>query len=245
MFEILSRFLLSLKDVCFPITCCNCKEIVDSEGLCSECWKKIKWIGDPKCKVCGAPFEIDIDAICLTCAKKKPYFDKAVSAFEYDDFSKGMILKFKHGDATRVCRQLAAWTYRSAEEAIKNADIIVPVPIRPFKRLKRKHNQSELLARELSELSGISYEPRILRKEKSTQQQEGLSRNARLKNVVGSFGINPEYSDLLRGKNVVLVDDVLTTGATVNECSKVLKKRGAEKVIVLTVARVGEKGTST
>jgi ComF family protein len=206
--------------------------------LCPECWKKIKWIGDPKCKICGAPFEIDVDLMCAKCAKEKPRFDKAVAAFEYDDFSKGMILKFKHGDTTFFGPQLAAWLYRASVDAIKNADIIVPVPIRFFKRLKRKYNQSELLAQELSKLSGIPYEPRILRKEKSTPQQEGLSRTARLKNVVGSFGIAEKYSGLLKGKVVVLVDDVLTTGATVNECSKILKKRGAEKVIVLTVARV-------
>jgi ComF family protein len=149
-----------------------------------------------------------------------------------------MLLKFKHGDATYMARQLAAWIYRAAETEIKKSDIIIPVPIHFLKRIKRKYNQSELLAMELSKLSGVLYEPRILRKIKSTVQQEGLSRKKRLKNVKGSFGVQAAYSHLLEGKKVILADDVMTTGATANECSKVLKKHGATEVTVLTVARV-------
>ncbi|MDR0631747.1 MAG: ComF family protein [Holosporaceae bacterium] len=238
MFEIVRQFLLNLQNICFPITCYNCGKIVDSEGLCQECWKKIRWIGDPKCKICGVPFEIDACALCPNCLRKKPHFDRAVSVFEYDSFSKIMILKFKHGDKTHICRQLSTWMYRVAQDAIKNADVIIPVPIHFLKRLKRKYNQSELLARELGKLSGIPYEPRILQKEKPTPQQEGLSRNMRLKNINGSFGVDSRYFSTLFKKTVVLVDDVLTTGATINECSKILKKHGAEKVIVLTIARV-------
>jgi ComF family protein len=121
---------------------------------------------------------------------------------------------------------------------MNNADMILPVPIHFMKRIKRKYNQSELLAMELTKLSGIPYEPRILKKIKPTPQQEGLSRGIRLKNVRGSFGADEKYSDLLRGKKIILADDVLTTGATANECAKVLKKYGAAEVTVLTVARV-------
>ncbi|MDR2646293.1 MAG: ComF family protein [Holosporaceae bacterium] len=236
--KLFKQFVSKLKNICFSITCCNCGKIVDTEGLCLECWKKIKWISDPKCRICGAPFEIDVDALCFQCIKKKPHFDQAISVFEYDNFSKGIILKFKHRDVTHICRQLVAWLWRASQDIIKDYDIIVPVPIHFLKRLKRKYNQSELLAKKLETLSGITYEPRILRKEKQTQQQEGLSRNARLKNVKGSFGINPKYANLLRDKNVILVDDVLTTGATANECSRNLKKYGAKKVTILTIARV-------
>jgi ComF family protein len=238
LFHSAHKFLSTLKDICFPLTCCNCGQFVDSEGLCSECWKTIKWTGDPKCRICGIPFEIDVDMLCPECLRKKPHFDKAISVFEYDDFSKDMILKFKHGDMTFMSRQLAAWIYRASENEIKNADIIVPVPIHFFKRLKRKYNQSELLAQELEKISGIPCEPRILQKIKSTPQQEGLSRSTRLKNINGSFGVNPEYSPRLNAKTVVLLDDVLTTGSTAGECSKILKKHGATKVIVLTIARV-------
>jgi ComF family protein len=240
--DIISQFISKLKDICFPITCCNCRKIVDSEGLCLECWKKIKWIDDPKCKICGAPFEINIDALCPRCIKKKPHFDKAISVFEYDDFSKSIVLKFKHGDATYIGRQLATWLWRVSKDIVDDSSIIIPVPIHFFKRLKRKYNQSELLAQRLGMLGGILYEPRILRKEKNTPQQEGLSKNTRMKNINGSFGVDPKFSYLLSGKNVILVDDVLTTGATANECSKILKRHGAKKVFVLTVARVSLMG---
>jgi ComF family protein len=225
-------------NICFPHACCNCGEIAESQGLCPKCWKKIKWISDPKCKVCGTPFETDIAEICAVCMSKKPNFDRTAAAFEYNDASRNIILKFKYRDATYLCPQLAAWVYGAAKDIIPGADLLIPVPIHFFKRLKRKYNQSELLARELEKLSGILYEPRILKKEKNTQRQEGLSKNIRLQNVKSSFCVDKKYADLLQKKHVVLVDDVLTTGATADECAKVLKKHGAEKVTVLVIARV-------
>ncbi|MDR2782119.1 MAG: ComF family protein [Holosporaceae bacterium] len=238
MLASLKQFILNAFDVCFPLMCCNCGEIVDSEGICPKCWKKIKWISEPKCKICGTPFEVNITEICVNCLNNRPNFDQVIAVFEYDDSSRNILLKFKHGDATYLCPQLATWIYRASKDAIQNADLLVPVPIHFFKRLKRKYNQSELLARELEKMSGITYEPRILQKSKRTPQQEGLSKNMRLQNVRGSFSVNEKYESILQQKTVVLVDDVLTTGATANECAKVLKKHGAEKVIVLVVARV-------
>jgi ComF family protein len=234
----LKQFFLKIFDICFPTMCCNCGEIVESEGICSRCWKEIKWISDPKCKICGIPFELNISDICVACMNRKPIFDQAISAFEYNEASRGILLKFKHGDATYLCPQLARWIYGASQSVIQNADLLIPVPIHFFKRLKRKYNQSELLAQELEKLSGIPHEPRILQKKKRTLQQEGLSRTIRLQNVKGSFSVNEKYKNLLEKKTVLLIDDVLTTGATANECAKILKKHGAEKVIVLTVARV-------
>jgi ComF family protein len=156
--------------------------------------------------------------------------------FEYDDFSRSIILKFKHGDATYMRRSLSMWMYRAAKDIV--SDLIVSTPIHFFKRLKRKYNQTELLAQELGRLFAIHYEPRVLTKEKPTIPQEGLTRYSRLTNVKGSFGVDSRYAPLLSGKVVMLVDDVMTTGATADECAKILKKHGAEKVIILTAARV-------
>lgn len=227
-----------LKNALFPAKCDFCNNFVDTVGLCAECWSKITWITEPKCKICGLPFSVDIDQICTQCISNKPYFDKAISVFVYNEFSKQIILRFKHSDATYLYEQLASWMYRSATSEITNADIIIPVPIHFLKRLKRKYNQSELLAQEVSQLSGIKYEPRILMKIKKTLPQEGLSGKERRKNIVGSFGIDENFKDLIVDKNIVLIDDVFTTGATVNECSKVLKKFGAKTITVVTLARV-------
>lgn len=238
MIEYIKRFFYSLKDLCFPLICCNCGEYVESKGLCADCWKQIKWISEPKCLNCGIPFEINVQKICEHCLKKKPAFDNAVSVFEYNDFSKNMILKFKYNDATYMSEQFSSWMYRVCELDIKNANFIIPVPIHFVKRLKRKYNQSELLAKEISEKSGIKYEPRILKKIKNTLAQEGLSKVHRQKNIKGTFEVDKKYVHLLDKKTIVIVDDVLTTGATVNECAKMLKKCGVEKIIVITLARV-------
>lgn len=229
------------KDVLFPAKCGFCECLLEKEGLCPDCWSKIKWISEPKCRMCGQPFIVEIDSvglICAQCATKKPCFDKAVSVFVYDDFSKKIILKFKHSDATYLVEILAKWMFRTAILEIESSDLIIPVPIHFVKRLKRKYNQSELLAQKMSEISGVKYDPRILKKIKQTSPQEGLSGNQRRKNVIGSFGVNEKYEYLLTNKRILLVDDVFTTGATVNECAKVLKKHGTKEVVVSTIARV-------
>ena len=229
------------KDMLFPIKCGNCECLLDTDGLCPDCWSKINWISEPKCKICGQPFSVEIDLIgseCLECISKKPYFDKAISIFVYDDFSKKMILKFKHSDATYFSEMFANWMYRAATLEIESSDLIIPVPIHLLKRFKRKYNQSELLSQKISKISKVAYEPRILKKIKQTSPQEGLSGNQRRKNVIGSFGIDKKYEHLLKDKRILLIDDVFTTGSTVNECSKILKKHSAKEVIVLTLTRV-------
>lgn len=238
MLDIFLKIRNMLKDLCFPPSCYICGEFTDTIGLCANCWKNIKWIAEPKCEICSAPFSIPTQKICGNCMKKTPHFDKTDSVFVYDNHSKKMILLFKNGDCTFMAPQFACWMHRVAEKDLLAADMIIPVPISMRKRLKRKYNQAELLAMELSKLSGIIYEPRILIKKKNTRPQEGLSRISREKNLSGSFGINEKYAHMLSGKNIALVDDVMTTGSTANECAKVLKKHGVSHVTVLTIARV-------
>ena len=234
----LEKCLNFAKNLLFPIKCDLCGDLVDTCGLCTKCWVKIFWISDPKCKICGTPFEIDVISICALCLNEKPSFDKAISVFRYDDFSKEIILKFKHFDTTHMLNRLSILMFRAAENDIKNSDLIIPVPIHFLKRIKRKYNQSELLAQNISDISNVKYEPRILEKIKTTRRQEGLSGKKRRKNIIGSFGINKKYEKSIENKNIVLVDDVFTTGSTVNECSKILKKHNAKSVTVVTLAMV-------
>ncbi|MDR2766275.1 MAG: ComF family protein [Holosporaceae bacterium] len=229
-----------IRDACFPVVCCSCMDPVDTEGLCPKCWSMIRWITNPRCCVCGVPFEFEVadGMLCPSCLRKKPHFDRAIAAFEYDDFSRNLILKFKHLDVTLMAKKLAGWIYAAAAAEFRNADLIIPTPMHFFRRLMRRYNQSELLALELKKLSGLEYEPRILRKIRRTPRQEGLSRAQRLKNVRGSFGLDEKYVSKICGRRVILVDDVLTTGSTANECAKLLKKHGAAWVSVVTAARV-------
>lgn len=234
----LNGCLNSLKNLLFPIKCDLCGETVDTSGLCPECWKKISWISDPKCAICGTPFEIDVSKICTSCLNEKPKFDRAISVFKYDNFSKEIILKLKHFDTTHIAKRLSMLMYKTAQIEIDNSDLIVPVPIHFTKRLKRKYNQSEFLAKNIGEMSDVKYEPRFLKKIKITPQQEGLSAKNRKKNVVGSFGVDEKYSGFIENKKIILVDDVFTTGSTVDECSKILKKYKAESITVVTIAKV-------
>lgn len=231
-------FFSKIKDLCFPPSCYICNAFTDTNGICAACWSNIKWISEPKCEICGLPFTISMQNICAECSKKHPYFDTATSVFVYDDFSKKMVLHFKNGDCTYMAQQFAQWIYRVGQKILLNADMIIPVPISLLRRFQRKYNQTELLAMELSKLSGVPYEPRILRKSKSTHSQEGLSRLSRKKNLLGSFDVSEKYKHLLSDKSIVLIDDVMTTGATANECAKTLKKQGCRYVAVLTLARV-------
>lgn len=228
-------------DVIFPRRCFLCNEFSESEGLCQECWKTITWISSPKCKICGAPFEFEVDSICEDCSNNKPYFDKAISVFEYDACSKPLIVMFKHYDSTALAPYLAKVMYAASERDIKNCDVIIPVPITFSKRLKRKYSQSELLALRFSELSKIKYAPEILIKQKNTADQETLTARNRKKNLSGAFAVASDFKSEINGKDVVLIDDVMTTGSTVNECSKILKKSGAKRVIAVTAARVSKK----
>lgn len=229
------------KDMLFPSRCVICECLLDSEGFCPDCWSKIKWVSEPKCRICGQPFTVEIDSVnsvCAQCFAKLPNFDKAVSVFVYDDFSKKIVLKFKHSDATFLAEILSKLMFRAAILEIESSDLIIPVPIHFMKRLKRKYNQSELLAQKISEISEVKYEPRVLKKIKQTAPQEGLSGSQRRKNVIGSFGIDDKYEYFLKNKRILLIDDVFTTGSTVDECSKILKKHAAKEVFVLTLARV-------
>lgn len=234
----LEKCLNSVKNLLFPIKCDLCGTLVETNGFCHQCWKKISWISDQKCRICGTPFEVNIHSLCAECVKEKPFFDKAISVFKYDDFSKELLIKFKHFDTIHMFNRLSALMFKSAEFDIKNSDIIVPIPIHFIKRLKRKYNQSELLAKNISRISNIKYEPRILQKIKITHPQEGLSGRKRRKNIIGSFGVNEKHIKDIENKNIILVDDVFTTGSTVNECSRILKKYRAKSVVVVTIARV-------
>ncbi|MCR5224781.1 MAG: double zinc ribbon domain-containing protein [Alphaproteobacteria bacterium] len=187
MVTFFAKTLNFLKDLCFPLTCCCCGEFVDTEGLCPNCWKQIKWISEPKCRICGLPFEIDCEGVCADCLSQKPYFDRAVSVFEYNDVSKKIVLKFKNGDTTYIAGLLASWMYRSAKDMFAKADIIIPVPIHFWKRLKRKYNQAELLARELSNISGVKYGPDLLKKSKGNETARRIEPQTKIKKFIRFF----------------------------------------------------------
>ena len=226
------------KDVLLPPRCLCCSEYIEKVGLCNNCWREINWISDPKCEICGQPLE---NESCRYCTANKNYFDRAVSVMIYERLARQLIINFKDHDATLYAPVFAQWMNRIIQEFADEVDFLVSVPISKNCRLTRKYNQTELLCLELQKLSKLHFEPRILEKAKETVAQKTLNRERRLKNLRKSFTLNPEFP--VKSKNILLIDDVITTGATSNACAQLLKEAGANKVYIATLARVILKAT--
>ena len=226
-------------DFIVPPLCPICKKrVLFTHGLCSECFSKIHFICRPYCEICGKPFEFDIpeETRCGACCKKNPIFTKARSAFIYDSFSAKLILPFKHSDHLELAPLLTNLLYRAGRDLFSETDLIIGVPLHRFRHIKRKYNQADVLAKRLAEKSHIPYHSAILTRKRATISQGHMKAAERKRNVAGAFGIKNKH--LIKDKNILLIDDVFTTGATINECSKILLKNGAAKVFVLTLARV-------
>lgn len=223
-----------------PPRCLNCGEYAGgSHQLCGSCWKSLEFITTPFCDRCGHPFIVDQSSmICGDCLHTPPLFFRGRSAFRYDSLIRELILKFKHGDATYLAKPLGIWLASSGKELLLKSDVIIPVPLHRWRLFRRRYNQATLLARELSRYSHIPLLTNVLIRHKITESQHGKSRQVRQANVNNVFKIAPEKLALVKKKSVLLVDDVWTTGSTLNACIKTLKRAGAKDVSVLTLARV-------
>lgn len=197
-------------------------------------------IDDPQCDICGFPFPYDLGegALCGNCVAARPAYDHARAAFVYDAFSRGPILSFKHGGQTHGLQVFARQLARAGRRFLKDADIIIPVPLHPRRLRKRRFNQAALLGRALSRISFIPQDSQSLLRVKQTDSQDGKSASGRRRNMQGAFRAPEARAELVLGRNIVLIDDVLTTGATVEACARTLKRAGAARVDVLTLARV-------
>lgn len=230
-------------DLILPPRCVQCGiHIFTTPGLCATCWEKIHFIDHPLCQKCGIPFEIaDLhSSICLTCCHNMPSFNQMRSVFPYDDNSKPLILKFKHGDALHLMPLLVQWLHQAGQTLLAQCDVLVPVPLHWIRLWHRGYNQAALLAQGLSQMTGKIYLPHVLRRHRRTASQGTKNSQQRHHNVKKSFSIKSSQTDRVCNKNILLIDDVYTSGATIQECVKVLKKNGANQVDILTLARVIE-----
>lgn len=229
-------------DAVLPPQCLSCAAVTDTPGkLCPTCWAKITWLAAPLCHRCGAPFEFESGSdalLCGACLRAPPAFDRARAVFRYDDAGRGLILAFKHGDRLHGVPAFGAWLARAGAELLADADLIVPVPLHWTRLAWRRYNQSALLANAAARIAERQCVPDLLVRLRRTQQQGDMGRTERRRNVRRAFAVAPRYTALLGGKRVVLVDDVLTTGATAEECVRALLDAGAAAVDLLTLARV-------
>jgi ComF family protein len=207
-------------------------------GFSGEAWSRIHFLDGPVCDGCGTPFEFDPGARCAACLSKPRAFDAARAACVYDESSREPILQLKHADRLDLAPLFARWLSRSARELIDDADAIVPVPLHPLRLLRRRYNQAAEIARPLAALSGTSYLPDALVRRRATATQGGKSGSGRRRNVAGAFDVPARRREQVAGLRILLIDDVLTTGATAEGCARALKAAGAARVDLAVVARV-------
>lgn len=229
-------------DLVYPPLCMLCREPVSDPGsLCPACWGDLHFIDGPVCAACGLPFEFDAgpDTLCGTCLAAPPLFDGARAIFTYDELSKKPVLALKHADRLDLVPGFGRWLERCGGARMAEVELIVPVPLHRWRLWKRRYNQAAELARALSRLTKVPAQPSVLIRRKSTPSQGAMpSAEARRRNVRGAFAVPPGQRSAVAGRNIMLVDDVLTTGATVNACARALKRAGAASVFVLALARV-------
>lgn len=228
-------------DAVLPPLCLACRKVVGRPGsLCIGCWTRLVFISEPKCEICGAPFETAPPgaSICGSCHAAPPLWTKARAAVLYDDASRPLILGFKHGDRLHAAPLFVGWLRLAGAEILETADVLTPVPLHPHRLIARRYNQCAVLARGLAALTGHRVSDRALRRTKSTPSQGRMTANQRARNVAGAFIVDPKRRHEIADLNIVLIDDVRTSGATVNACTRALIRAGARTVSVLTIARV-------
>lgn len=237
----LRGFALRLVNAVLPPRCLACGATVEAQGtLCVGCWSGLDWLAPPLCAACGLPFEFDQgpEALCAACHADHPAYARARAALRYDDGSKAMLLRFKHADRTDAAPAFAAWMDRSGAGLLAEADWLAPVPLHRRRLFERRYNQAALLALALGKTRGRPVVADLLLRKRYTPSQGRRSRAERKRNVAGAFAVAPRHKAALAGKRVLLIDDVMTTGATLEACARTLLRGGAAAVDALTLARV-------
>jgi ComF family protein len=230
-------------DAVLPPRCLACGEIVgEPDSLCGSCWAAITFFAPPWCAVCGLPFPhpMGAAALCGACARRRPSWDRARAVLRYDKNSRQLLLAFKHGDRTHLAGAFGRWMHRAGGEVLDGVDLLVPVPLHWTRLFRRRFNQAALLAQAIHAAGGPPVAADWLVRRRRTPSQGLLGPAARARNVRGAFALRRGCD--VKGKRIVLIDDVLTTGATAEECARVLRRRGAAFLGVLTLARAVRAG---
>ena len=223
-------------DFALPPRCPACGTIVgDLHSFCTDCWKGIEFLGDSGCGTCGLPLQATDAGLCGACLAQPPVIARSRAAVAYDDLSRGLAIRLKHGRKVAIARTMARYMGPLVERDSPRP-MLVPVPLHRIRLWRRGFNQSALVARELSRRLEIEMDPFALRRVKRTPPLKGMSRHQRHKAVTGAFRVPDKAA--VAGRTVILVDDVLTTGSTAEACARTLKRAGAARVELISWARV-------
>ncbi len=227
-------------DIALPTLCVSCREPVDGEGVCAKCWAKLSFIAPPFCPRLGIPFVYDPgpDLLSMEAIANPPAYQRARAAVRYDEVARTLVHALKYQDRTDLAPAMGRWMARAGRELLNDADVLVPVPQHWRRGWSRRYNQSGALARVIGQQSAVQVAAEALRRVRATEQQIGLSRAQRATNVQGAFKVAPDRMADIQGRRVVLIDDVLTSGATTDACARALLRAKAAQVDVLVFARV-------
>jgi ComF family protein len=235
-------FLRAALDIALPPLCAACRDPVASRGLCPSCWSKLSFITRPYCERLGIPFVYDPGPGILSMAAiaDPPAYHRARAAVRFDEISRALVHALKYGDRLDLAPMMGRWMSNAGREILGEADALVPVPLHWRRQWARRFNQSAMLAAAISPEAGVPIAAAALKRVRVTAQQVGLTRSERATNVQGAFKVPDEGKAEVRGRRLVLVDDVLTSGATVDVCARALLRAGAANVDVLVFARVAD-----
>lgn len=229
-------------DIALPTLCISCREPVSGEGLCPACWAKLSFIAPPYCARLGIPFVYDPGPglLSMEAIAAPPAYQRARAAVRYDEVAGTLVHALKYQDRTDLAPAMGRWMARAGAELLSEADALIPVPLHWKRGWSRRYNQSAALAGVIGRHANIAVRADLLRRTRATHQQVGLSRAERARNVQGAFAVADDRRSDVAGRRFVLVDDVLTSGATVDACARVLLRAKASSVDVLVFARVVE-----
>ena len=227
-------------DVALPTLCVACREPVDGEGVCASCWAKLSFIAPPYCPRLGIPFVYDPgpDMLSMEAIADPPAYARARAAVRYDEVARTLVHALKYQDRTDLAPMMGRWMARAGRELLAETDMLIPVPLHWRRAWRRRYNQSGALGRAIQHHSKVKLRGDLLLRVRATEQQVGLSRAQRATNVQGAFEVSADRRSELAGRRVILIDDVLTSGATLDACARALLRARAAQVDVLVFARV-------
>ncbi len=241
MTDFLMRASTAVVDAILPPLCLSCRRPVARDGgLCPACWKELRFIDRPFCDVLGTPFAYDIGsgAVSAEAIANPPAFYRARAACVHRGPARDLVHRLKYSDRADLARWMAGWMVRAGSDLLADADVLIPVPLYRTRLWSRRFNQAALLAHAVGRRQSLRVETGWLERVRATRSQVGLNADQRERNVRGAFRIRKSVQPDLRARKIVLVDDVLTTGSTVDACARSLRRAGADRVDVLVFARV-------